>query len=292
MRRVPILLVLLAPSGPAFAQTYAPVPGATVAPPPPPPPPAGTVQPGVAPPADAPPAEGAAPPPAPPPSPGSTYPPPQGGPSDAPPGGFSQDPPPPQSAAPAPERDEPSSSVDRVTVEQRSVPFYEPVDSEEKLPWNSHDVWNSWGGRHVSAHLELGLYNFVAGTLSGTGGQVDLRFRPISLLAIELGAYNPGANAVVGVTFWGGGGWVLYDAGLPDISVGLLSPSVTLRSIGHLGGAGDALNLEAGLSGVRVAYEDFVLAEFRPGLAFWRSTLPAGESAMSVDLWLSGGVVF
>jgi len=192
----------------------------------------------------------------------------------------------------------PAASGDTYQVGGKSAQrkFYNPTPADARLPWNDHDPW---GGPSWMLSAPLSVHSFVKGKVKGAGSDLTVRFggRVINLVG---GVYLPNNAAIFGVGLLHLAGTPLYDAGLPDVQVGVLFPAFEVRTI--RGKDIEVYNVQIGVTGMRITVEDFLKIDLRvPTVGVWMGTQvedkvtmtkPDPEVAVSWGAMLDMGITF
>lgn len=158
--------------------------------------------------------------------------------------------------------------------------WYRPSQQDRELAWNSRNAWNSKNdypiGLSIGVHPLLSAYD--TGTPDATVIDSTLRvgFGHVGL-SLGVATLPSGPAPMLGLHFARNGGWPIVDLRQPDLQFGLLWPTVEIRAGGYtrpIGRSGDDVpyfvyNGSLGLSGIRVAWADFVLFDIRPVLSVW-----------------------
>ena len=158
--------------------------------------------------------------------------------------------------------------------------WYRPSERDRQIPWNNRNGWSA--GNDYPLSLSFGVHSLLSPYDATTPDAtlIDATFRVgFNHFGVSLGVATlpNGAAPMFGFHFFRNGGWPLIDLRQPDLQFGLLWPTIEFRGGAYtrpIGTNDDSVlyfvyNGSLGISGIRVAWADFILFDIRPVISVW-----------------------
>lgn len=167
--------------------------------------------------------------------------------------------------------------------------WYRPDPVDEFVRDSRHYAWE---GPYHAAVLRFTPHHFFAGSAPGVGAELCLHVDVSETLGLVVGGYFPGSGWLVGVELLGNLRQPLFDLPNRHLSLGLVAPSVGLRTTVLSRPRTIALSVMLHLIGFRVVYADRLEITARSGIPTFWFTLPQFGTAFSWQTSLDVGVRF